>query len=404
MATEFSPPGLYVPAFEIEHRLQCIQEMMVQDGFEGALLFQNLDRFYFSGTMQPGVLFLQPQEEPILFIRKNIDRAREESSLEKIVPLNSLRDLPATILEMDLPLPQTLGLELDILPAQTYLQIETLFPAVPLLDISIQLRRCRMIKSSWEIENLRQAAKMTADLVQAVPSLLKPRLTELELAGRLESFLRHRGHQGFIRTRGFNQEVFYGHVLSGTEGAQASYVNSPSGGLGTGPAFSQGAGFKVLRPHEPISIDYCGCSNGYIADQTRMFSLGAPPATVLEAYQAMLEVQEVIKKRTYPGITGEQVYQWALEAATRLGYRDHFMGSGTTQTAYVGHGVGLELDELPLLAPKFDWPLLENMVFAFEPKVILPGVGLVGTENTFLLTQQGLEPLTTAPETFQVLS
>ena len=118
MATEFSPPGLYVPAFEIEHRLQCIQEMMVQDGFEGALLFQNLDRFYFSGTMQPGVLFLQPQEEPILFIRKNIDRAREESSLEKIVPLNSLRDLPATILEMDLPLPQTLGLELDILPAQ----------------------------------------------------------------------------------------------------------------------------------------------------------------------------------------------------------------------------------------------------------------------------------------------
>ena len=159
MAIEFSPPGLYVPASEIEHRLQGIQEMMVQDGFEGALLFQNLDRFYFSGTMQPGVLFLQPQEEPILFIRKNIDRAREESSLEKIVPLNSLRDLPATLLEMDLPLPQTLGLELDILPAQTYLQIETLFPAVRLLDLSIQLRRCRMIKSSWEIENLRQAAR-----------------------------------------------------------------------------------------------------------------------------------------------------------------------------------------------------------------------------------------------------
>jgi Xaa-Pro aminopeptidase len=404
MASELTPPGLYVPASEIEHRLLRIQEMMVQDGFEGALLFQNMDRFYFSGTMQPGILFLQPQGEPILFIRKNIDRAREESSLEKIVPLTSLRDLSATLLEMDIPLPQSLGLELDILPAQIYLQLETLFPAARLLDLTIQLRRCRMVKSSWEIENLRQAAKMTADLVRAVPSLLNPRLTELELAGRLESFLRSRGHQGFIRTRGFNQEVFYGHILSGLEGTRASYIDSPSGGLGTGPAFSQGAGLKVLRPQEPISIDYCGCYNGYIVDQTRMFSLGNPPAAVLEAYQAMLEVNELIKQRTCPGITGEQVYHWALEAAAQLGYGDYFMGFGATRAAYVGHGVGLELDELPLLAPRFDWPLLENTVFAFEPKVILPEMGLVGIENTFLLTQQGLEPLTTAPENFQVLT
>ena len=170
MAPRISASGLYVPAVEIELRLQGIQEMMVQDGFDGAFLFQNMDRFYFSGTMQPGILFLQPREEPILFIRKNIDRAREESSLEKIVPLTSLRDLPATLMEMDIPLPQTLGLELDILPALTYLQIEKLFPAARLLDFSIQLRRCRMIKSAWEIENLRQAAGMTADLVQAVPA------------------------------------------------------------------------------------------------------------------------------------------------------------------------------------------------------------------------------------------
>jgi Xaa-Pro dipeptidase len=403
MTFEFNPPGLYVPAFEIEHRLQAIQEMMVQDGFEGALLFQNMDRFYFSGTMQPGILFLQPQEEPILFIRKNVDRAREESSLGRIVPLTSLRNIPATLLEMDIPLPQTLGLELDVLPAQIYLQAEKLFPLARLLDFSVQLRRCRMIKSAWEIENLRQAARMTIDLVQAVPSYLKPGLTELELAGRLESFLRHQGHQGYIRTRGFNQEVFYGHILSGPEGVRASYIDSPSGGLGTGPAFSQGAGFKMLRSAEPISIDYCGCFNGYIVDQTRMFSLGTPPPRVLEAYQAMLEVQELIKNRTQPGITGDQVYYWAVEEAARLGYQDHFMGSDAARAAYVGHGVGLELDELPLIASRFSWPLEENMVLALEPKVILPGVGLVGVENTYILTRQGLEPLTTAPEDFRVV-
>jgi Xaa-Pro dipeptidase len=403
MVSDSSSSGLYVPAVEIELRLQSIQEIMVRDGFDGVFLFQNMDLYYFSGTMQPGILFLQPREEPILFIRKNIDRAREESSLERIVPLTSLRDLPATLLDMEIPLPQALGLELDILPALTYLQIEKLFPAAGLLDFSIQLRRCRMIKSPWEIENLRQAARMTAALVQTVPDLLKPGLTELELAGRLESFLRHQGHQGFIRTRGFNQEVFYGHVLSGPEGTRASYIDSPSGGLGTGPAFSQGAGFKILRGGEPISIDYCGCSNGYIVDQTRMFSLGNPPAAVLEAYRAMIEVQELIVSRTQPGITADQVYHWAVETAARLGYREWFMGSGAARAAYVGHGVGLELDELPLISSRFNWPLEENMVFALEPKVILPEIGLVGLENTFLLTRQGLEALTTASETFQQL-
>jgi Xaa-Pro dipeptidase len=403
MSSEAQSTALYVPSFEMEHRLQCIQELMVQDGLDGAFLFQNLDRFYFSGTMQPGILFLQPQGEPVLFIRKNIDRAREESSLEKIMPLNSMRDLPAALQELDVPLPQTLGLELDILPAQIYLQIDKIFPSAHLLDFSVQLRRCRMIKSEWEIENLRQAAQMTADLVRAVPSLLKPGLTELELAGRLESFLRQKGHQGYIRTRGFNQEVFYGHILSGPEGVLASYIDSPSGGLGTGPAFSQGASFKIIRKHEPVSIDYCGCFNGYIVDQTRMFSLGEPAPAVRQAYGAMREIQETLKARTQPGITGSQLYHWAREEAQRLGYRDTFMGFGASRAAYVGHGVGMELDELPLIAEKFNWPLQENMVFALEPKVMLPEYGLVGIENTYRLTPLELETLTSVSEDFEVL-
>jgi Xaa-Pro dipeptidase len=173
--------------------------------------------------------------------------------------------------------------------------------------------------------------------------------------------------------------------------------------LGIGPAFSQGAGLKVLRAREPISIDYCSCFNGYIVDQTRMAAIGEPAAAVRRAYDAMREVQETLKTRTQPGITGAQVYHWAVEAAARLGYRDTFMGSGTSRAAYVGHGVGLELDELPLIAEKFDWPLEENMVLALEPKVILPEHGLVGIENTYLLTAEGLEPLTRAPEDFLIL-
>ncbi|MCU0580634.1 MAG: Xaa-Pro peptidase family protein [Desulfobacterota bacterium] len=395
--------ALFVPSFEIERRVRSVQDLFAQNGFDAGLLFQNLDRFYYSGTMQPGMLYLPVQEEPLLLIRKNLERAEEESSLSAIRPLKSLSGLGPLLAENGYGPPALLGLELDILPAHLYLQLTHIFPNSRLLDASSTLRRCRMIKSPWEIDNLTRAADLTAGLMARVPEVLRSGMSELELAGRLEAYLRREGHQGYIRTRGFNQEVFYGHILSGPEGTRASYIDSPSGGLGIGPAFSQGAGFKKLRAHEPISIDYCGCFNGYIVDQTRMVSLGEPAAAVRKAYDAMREVQEILKSRTRPGITGTEVYRWALEEAARLGYRETFMGSGTSRAAYVGHGVGLELDELPLLAETFDWPLEESMVLALEPKVILPEHGLVGIENTFLLTSGGLVPLTRAPEDFLLL-
>ncbi|MBI5586615.1 MAG: aminopeptidase P family protein [Deltaproteobacteria bacterium] len=403
MASTSAQASFFVPSFEIERRIRCAQDTFSQNGFDAGLLFQNLDRFYYSGTMQPGVLFLPAEEEPLLLIRKNLERAAEESSLGAIRPLGSLSGLGTILIENGYAVPQTLGLELDILPAQLYIQLQNIFPSARLLDASIALRRCRMIKSEWEIENLVRAADVAAGLMGQVREILHAGMTELELAGLLEAFLRREGHQGYIRTRGFNMEVFYGHILSGPEGTRASYIDSPSGGLGIGPAFCQGAGFKELRAHEPISIDYCGCFNGYIVDQTRMVSIGEPAPAVRKAFEAMREVQEILKSRTLPGITGTEVYDWALEEAARLGYRDTFMGSGPSKAAYVGHGVGLELDELPLIAEKFDWPLEENMVLALEPKVILPEHGLVGIENTYLLTPGGLEPLTRAPEDFLLL-
>lgn len=395
--------SVFVPSAEIETRIRCLQDLLAQNGIDAGLLFQNMDLFYYSGTMQPGVLYLPAQDDPVLLVKKNVERAREESSLVHILPLGSWGSVWQVLGERGLPLPQTLGLELDILPAHLYIQLRNIFSSTQTLDVSTLLRRCRMIKSPWEINNLSRAAAMAARMIEAVPEFLKPGISELELAGKLEAVMRSAGHQGFIRTRGFNQEVFYGHILSGPEGARASYIDSPSGGLGTGPAFSQGAGLKTIRPHEPVSIDYCGCFNGYIVDLTRMFSLGEPAPDVLRAFEAMREIQEILVSRTQPGITGAQVYRWAVEEAGRLGYRDTFMGLGTSQAAYVGHGVGLELDELPLIAEKFDWPLQENMVFALEPKVMLPDYGLVGIENTYRLGPQGLENLTPIPEDFLTL-
>jgi Xaa-Pro dipeptidase len=173
--------------------------------------------------------------------------------------------------------------------------------------------------------------------------------------------------------------------------------------MGLGPAFSQGAGLKVIRPHEPISVDSVGCYNGYFIDQTRMFSLGEPAAEVRGAFQALLKIQESIVERAQPGVQCEQLYSWALEEANRLGYNTQFMGSDQKRVPYIGHGVGLELDELPVIGQKFDWPLEPGMVLALEPKIFLAGHGMVGIENTYQMTDSGLTLLTTAPDDFQIV-
>jgi Xaa-Pro dipeptidase len=403
MEKENVPSPILVPPSEIENRNTRLQEMMILEGLDGILISQNVDLFYFSGTMQPGYLYIPAGEEPVFFSRKNLDRAQEESSIARILPLSSIRDLPRLIADLDLPDPQILGLEMDVLPASNYLQLVHIFKSAHFQDASLLIRKCRMIKSSWEIEQIGEAGRMLNRMVLEVPKILKPGLLEMDLAAHLEAFLRLQGHQGYIRSRGFNQEMFYGHILSGPEGGKPAYLDSPSGGVGLGPAFGQGVGMKPLRPGEPISIDYVGCFNGYLADQTRMFSLGPPPKEVIEAYLALQTIQESIISRAQPGIKCNQLYIWALDHARRLGYAACFMGCDPSQTRYIGHGLGLELDEFPVIGQKFDWSLEPGMTLALEPKMVLPDYGLVGIENTFEVTETGLRPLTNAPEEFHIL-
>jgi Xaa-Pro aminopeptidase len=403
MESDEASSSYFVPSFEIENRLRTLQEQMSLEGLDGVLICQNVDLFYFSGTMQPGYLYVSSEEEPLFLAKKNIERVQEESTLPNIISISSQKDIPAVLTERDYPPPQVLGLEMDVLPANHYLHLAKLFSNTRIQDASVLIRKCRLYKSSWEIENLFRAGQMMDRMVREVPALLHPGMREIELAGRLENFLRGAGHQGYIRSRGFNQEIYYGHVLSGPEGIRMSYVDSPSGGMGLGPAFSQGPGLKPIRSGEPISIDYVGCYNGYYVDQTRMFSLGAPSPAVKEAYSAVMRIQESLKLKAQPGVPAEQLYHWALEEARQAGYKNRFMGLEQGQVPYVGHGVGLELDELPIIGKKFNWPLEAGMVFALEPKIFVPEHGLVGIENTYLMTETGLTCLTPAPEEFQEL-
>jgi len=383
-----------IPAAEIEGRVARFQEALRAAELDGALVLQETDLVYLAGTGQSAHLIVPAEGEPALFVRKTLERAREESPLARVEPLRSLRELPAALASCGLE-GGLLGLELDVLPAAAYLGYARRLDGFELADCSLPLRRVRAVKTTWELERIHVAAEQLSHVAEWMARHARPGMTELELAAELERELRLAGHQGPIRFRAFNNELFYGSVLAGPSGAVPGSTETPIVGPGPNVAVSKGASARPIEEGEPILIDFAGAHEGYLADQTRTFSLGPLPRYLEEPYEAAREIMHRVAAEARPGVTGADLYEKAMELA---GDREGFMGWGDERVSFIGHGIGLEIDELPLLARGWDEPLEAGMVFALEPKFVFPEVGAVGIENSYLVTGDGVERLTSAPE------
>ena len=386
------------PKSEIDHRIQQLQEVLRREGIDGALILQNTDLFYFSGTIQQSHLYIPAQGHPLLMVRKSFKRARAESPLSTIVAFTSPREIMAILQEHGLQPPTVIGMELDVLPTNNYLSYRRLFPDIDIRDISMSIRMIRSVKSDYELGLIRQAAAFSDQVAEMVPGLIRTGITEIELAGLIEAQARRLGHQGIIRMRLWGAEMFYGHLMAGPAAAIPSFLASPTGGAAVNAAVAQGPSFREIRPHEPILVDYMFAWKGYLSDHTRIFVIGRPPQALVEAHAHMLDLQERIKVMATPGTRAGDLYAAAVEIANQKGLGDHFMGVGKNRIRFIGHGVGLEVDEFPFLASGQKLPLQEGMVIALEPKLIYPGVGVVGIENIHLVTPAGLETLTHAEQ------
>ena len=385
---------LNTPKPEIDLRINRLKDYLNKHDIDAALILQRVDLFYFSGTFQQGSLYLPADDDPILMVHKSIERASAESGIENIVPLESPRKIPAILKATGYPLPRKLGLELDVLPTNNYFNYQRLFPDADLVDLSQAIRLIRAVKSSYEIDIMRKAAELSDQVAGHVPNILRVGMSEIELAGKVEAEARRLGHQGVVRMRLWGSEMFYGHLMSGSTAAVPSYLASPTGGAGTGPAIAQGPGFKAIQRNEPVLVDYVFAYNGYLSDHTRIFSLGPLPQELIDAHTAMLEVQQMVKRMAKPGVASGRLYDQAIAKTSELGYADHFMGAaGRERIRFVGHGIGLEVDEYPFLASGQELPLQAGMAIALEPKLIFPGQGVVGIENTHVVTEDGLEQL-----------
>jgi Xaa-Pro dipeptidase len=378
-----------VPLNELLTRMSRFKlEMNLRNpGWDIAVIFGKINLYYFTGTMQEGMLLIPRDNEATFWIRRSIERAHDESLFPDIKPMNSFKDAAQTIKK----LPDTVYLETELVPLAMYQRFQKYFPFKNVKPIETSIAAVRTIKSKYELDLMEQSGKIHQHVLEnRVPKLLKEGISELELATQLYSVLMEEGHHGIARFGMFDTEIGIGHIAFGESSIYPTSFNGPGGNYGMSPAVPMlGNRNCKLKIGDLVFIDI-GCGvNGYHTDKTMTYMFGQTlPQHAIDVHKKCVDIQHQIAAKLIPGAIPSEIYK-SIMGSLEPDFIENFMGFGKRQVKFLGHGIGLTIDELPVIAEGFDEPLQENMVFALEPKKGIKGIGMVGIENTFVVTQNG---------------
>lgn len=382
-----------VSASESGQRIAKFQGMLKDKGLDGALFIFPIDVYYFTGTRQNSTLWIPAAGNAILLVRKSFSRAKEESPLADIRPFPNSKEFAGLFPETALKI----GFTFDVAPAAQLNFYAKMLPGREFVDISPLNREIRSVKSAFELDQLRLCGERLCSVFAQVPQFLKAGMRELDLAAEFEYRLRKTGHEGYVRMRAYNQELFGGLTLS-PGAASYGFFDGAVTGRGLSSASPQGASLDTISPNVPVFVDFTGVFNGYITDMTRIFVIGELDPQLKEAFELSLKIQAEMQKGLVPGAICEELFLKSAEMASAAGFGDYYMGMPGENARFVGHGVGLELDEFPVLAQGFKVPLQAGQTIAIEPKFVIPGKGVIGIENTFAVTATGGEKITNIPD------
>lgn len=365
----------------------------------GLLLFSRVSIYHACGSLANGVLWLPVHGEPVLLVRKGIERVSLESPLANIVPFKSYADIAPLCAAAGSPLGDVVAAEMNGLSWSLSSLLISKMPHTRFVPGDATVARARAVKTPWERNKLRLAgARHHHCLYDLLPQRLAPGMTEREIAhAAWEVFFAH-GHGGVLRMNAPGEECFLGHVCAGENGNYPSHFNGPLGVKGEHPASPfMGYAGSVWRASSPLALDIGFQLEGYHTDKTQLYWSGPAtsiPAHVQHAHDLCTAVQNEAAAALKPGALPSQLYRQALHRVQAAGMEEGFMGIGANKVPFLGHGIGLAIDEYPALAQRFDEPLEEGMVIALEPKMGIAGLGMVGVENTYEVTPEGGRCLT----------
>lgn len=359
---------------------------------EGLLVFSRLNLYYLTGTLGAGLMWLPLEGEPVLLLRRGVERARLESSCTNILEYRSFSQLSGLCKEAGSPLGDVCGAEMAGITWGLAQLLTSRLPDVEFRNADMVLNRSRALKTPWEMNKIRLAgARHHASLYEELPQRIRPGMTEREISHAAWQVFFEHGHSGNLRMS--DQDIFLGHVSAGESANYPSHFNGPVGLMGEHPAVPyMGYAGTVWKQNEPLVCDIGFCLEGYQTDKTQVYWSGnraSIPSAIVQAHDLCVRVQEYAAENLRPGAVPSEIYARALEMAEAAGQSDGFMSLGSNKVPFLGHSIGLHIDEWPVFAKGFDEPLEEGMVFALEPKLGIPDVGMVGVENTFEVTPDG---------------
>ncbi|KGN76134.1 peptidase M24 [Porphyromonas gulae] len=376
---------------DLRIRQERVRIAMEEEGYDALLVTSNVNLLYLSGSIYGGAAYLPAEGEPIFFVRR--PQVIEEGN---ICPIRKLEDIPALIQHRGGVLPRRIMLENDESSYSDIKRQRSIFPDAEYGNATALLRRLRMIKTPGEIELFRRTAAVHGEVYTRIPSLYKPGMTDKEFQIAIEHLMRSYGSEGIFRTYGSAMEIYMGNVIVGDNAESPSPYDFAMGGGGT-DALPLGANGSPMEEGMCVMVDMAGNYSAYISDMTRSYAIGKVSDEALRLHDLSREIQAKVMESAEPGMSCADLYNRSVEMVEAAGASDKFMGT-KQQAKFVGHGIGLQINEMPVLMARSKEVLTPGMVIAFEPKFVLPGIGAVGNENSFLVTESGVEKLTICSE------
>lgn len=380
---------------ELSLRSEKISKALIDENCESILLRSIPNHLYLTGSVFLGFTFLKAGEEPIFFAEKPSIALQ---GYDKVHWIRKPEQMPEILAEYGYEINGKTCIEASTLPYGEYLRLSKLSKDQTFspVDASVLMRTVRSVKTPTEIEIIRQATVPHMEIYKIAPSLFKKGMTDLEWQFAIEYEMRKRGSIGVFRCFGPRMEIFMGNISAGNNANISAPYDFTMGGQGV-PAMPMGASGQVITEGMTLMLDMAGNYSPYNTDISRVYAYGKVDPKAVEAHNVSIEMHRYFQTHAKPGVELAEIYNHCTAMAEDAGLSAHFMGQDH-QVKFVGHGVGIEINEPPVMTPRWKGAFEPRMVVAFEPKFVLAPTGAMGVENTYLVTETGVENLTPLPE------
>lgn len=377
---------------EASLRIDRLHKAMAGAGIDGLLVADNADIFYLTGRVYAGFAYIPAGMAPLWFVRRPV-----ELEGDGVVYIRKPEDMASHIVAAGLAMPRRLGLELDILSFNQAERLRRVFPGAECVDTTPMMRAMRAVKTDFEVEQMRLSGLKHEQVYRKIPKLYRVGMTDVELQVEIERISRLEGCLGVFRISGQSMEIYMGNVLAGRNADVPAPYDFAMGGRGLDPSIPGGAAGEEIKEHNAVMVDLNGNFTGYMTDMTRVFAVGSLPQEAVDAHQCSIDICRAFEREARPGVEARTLYEMCADMARERGLERYFMGH-RQHAGFVGHGVGIEVNEWPVIAPRSRQILERNNTIALEPKFVIPEVGAVGIENTYVIEDTGARSLTNAPE------